>query len=101
MTDNNQNDKGRLAAEMIVLLVDELPAHIETMKAQVQNKDYKNLADSLHQLLGAVAYCKLDVLERNLHRLKSALNDQDEIAIAHNFEYTENSAAAIMELFGP
>jgi len=47
--------------------------------------NYRRLGDSVHQLLGAVAYCGACELEQGLRQLRQALKTGDRSAIEHDF----------------
>jgi len=72
--------------EMFVRLLRELPAYREKMALAFNAGDYRSLRDSVHQILGAAAYCEARELEIELRRLRLALRSDKRhiIAVYHS-----------------
>jgi HPt (histidine-containing phosphotransfer) domain-containing protein len=60
-------------SDMFAELLLELPAQRRTMKECHARDDYNGLRNSVHQLLGAAAYCNATELEIGLRELRLAL----------------------------
>ena len=72
----------RFSREMFVRLLQELPAYREKMARAFNAGDYRSLRDSVHQILGAAAYCDARELETELRRLRLALRSDKRLVIA-------------------
>jgi len=62
----------KLSREMLASLVLELPEHREALTRAYHGNDHEALADGVHKLLGAVAYCDLPELNASLRNLRGA-----------------------------
>ena len=69
LTRNASSFCSDLFAELLI----ELPAHRRIMKQCHARDDYNGLGNSVHQLLGAAAYCDAAELETGLRELRLAL----------------------------
>jgi len=69
LSGNVQSFCSDLFAELLL----ELPAQRRTMKESYARDDYNALGNSVHQLLGAAAYCEATELEAGLRELRLAL----------------------------
>ena len=74
----------RLSNEIFARLLLELPAHRWTMDAACKTGDYRRLRDSVHQLLGATAYCDVPELDAGLRELHRALQTGVRDTIDHH-----------------
>jgi HPt (histidine-containing phosphotransfer) domain-containing protein len=69
LSKNAQSFSSDLFAELLL----ELPAQRRVMKESYARDDYNGLRNSVHQLLGAAAYCDATELEISLRELRLAL----------------------------
>ena len=67
----------RFSNEIFAQLLLELPTHRSTMELAFKTGDYRLLRDSIHQLLGAAAYCEAPELDSGLRELRLALQTGD------------------------
>ena len=67
----------RFSNELFARLLLELPAHRSTMDTAYKTGDYRRLRQSVHQLLGATAYCDAPELDAGLRELRLALQTGD------------------------
>jgi len=67
----------RFSNEIFAHLLLELPTHRRTMNEAYQTGDYRRLRLSVHQLLGATAYCDAPELDSGLRELRLALQTGD------------------------
>lgn len=69
--------------ELFARLLLELPRHRRLMVESFATGNYRRLRDSVHQILGAAAYCGTDELEQVLRQLRLALKTDNSSAIEH------------------
>jgi HPt (histidine-containing phosphotransfer) domain-containing protein len=63
----------------------ELPDYRQRMAEAFAAGDYRRLRDSVHQILGAAAYCEAEELEQGLRQLRLALKTGSDTTIAHYY----------------
>ncbi len=63
--------------ELFAQLLLELPEHRSRMAQAHADDNYRRLRDSVHQILGAAAYCEAYELETCLRELRLALKTED------------------------
>lgn len=71
--------------EMFAQLLLELPDYRTRMTEAFAKGDHRRLRDSVHQILGAAAYCEAEELELGLRQLRLALKTDNENTIAHYY----------------
>jgi HPt (histidine-containing phosphotransfer) domain-containing protein len=69
------------ARELLARLLLELPRYRQEMAHAHARRDYPALRHSVHQLLGAAAYCDCGLLEEGLRELRLALKTEDMLTI--------------------
>lgn len=67
--------------ELFAQLLLELPEYRKRLVQAHAEDNYRSLADSVHQILGAAAYCEADELETCLRELRLALKTEDTYTI--------------------
>lgn len=72
--------------EMFAQLLLELPDYRQRMTEAYAAGDYRRLRDSVHQILGAAAYCEAEQLELGLRQLRLALKTGSDTTVAHYFD---------------
>jgi HPt (histidine-containing phosphotransfer) domain-containing protein len=72
--------------ELFARLLLELPEYREQMAASFAAGDYRRLRDSVHQILGATAYCQAEELEQGLRELRRALRTENSKMIADGYQ---------------
>jgi len=71
--------------ELFAQLLLELPHYRRLMVESFASGNYRTLRDSVHQILGAAAYCGADGLEQGLRQLRLALKTDDGGIVEHYF----------------
>jgi hypothetical protein len=71
--------------ELFAQLLLELPRYRRLMAQSFADGDYRRLRDSVHQILGAAAYCQEDELEQGLRQLRLALKTDNRNTIEHYY----------------
>lgn len=74
--------------ELFAQLLLELPEYRKRMAQAHADGNYRSLRDSVHQILGAAAYCEADELESCLRELRLALKTEDPHTIDAHFMHT-------------
>ena len=85
--------KGRkqsFSRELFAELLIELPTHRRRISQAYQAGDYYQLRNTVHQLLGAVAYCDAPELETGLRELRLAITTDNKDTIAVYYERAIN-----------
>ena len=77
MRARKQKFSGELFAELLI----ELPAHRRRLTHACEHGDIDTLGNTVHQLLGAVAYCDAPELEDALRELRLAIKTGDQHTI--------------------
>lgn len=72
--------------ELFAQLLIELPDYRKRMAESFAAGDHRRLRDSVHQILGAAAYCEADELEQGLRQLRLALKTGNCSTIEHYFD---------------
>ena len=72
--------------ELFAQLLIELPACRDLMAESFAAGNYRRLRDSVHQILGATAYCEAQELEQGLRQLGLALKTDNSDTIEHHFQ---------------
>ncbi|MGB5538553.1 MAG: Hpt domain-containing protein [Gammaproteobacteria bacterium] len=72
--------------ELFAQLLIELPDYRKRMAESFAAGDHRRLRDSVHQILGAAAYCEADELEQGLRQLRLALKTGNSSTIEHYFD---------------
>ncbi|MGD2112302.1 MAG: hypothetical protein PVI50_02870 [Gammaproteobacteria bacterium] len=86
--------------ELFARLLLELPEHRERMAASFAAGDYRRLRDSVHQILGAAAYCQAAALEHGLRELRLALVTENSKTIAHGYHHAMQAIDDTLRLSG-
>jgi CheY-like chemotaxis protein len=73
----SHNDAG-IVNKLRALLQQELPVRAEHIKQLYRQKQYTELADSLHQLLGSARICAASRLTQQLEQFRKALDEVDD-----------------------
>ncbi|NOR41342.1 MAG: hypothetical protein GQ537_09040 [Gammaproteobacteria bacterium] len=93
---NAQAFSSDLFAELLI----ELPAQRRTMKEFYARDDYNGLGKSVHQLLGAAAYCDATELEAGLRELRLALKTGERETIDLYFSQVINVINSTLRVSG-
>ena len=75
----------RFSNEMFARLLLELPAQRGDMETAYRTGDYRRLRHTVHQLLGATAYCNAPELDSGLRELRSALQTGERDSIKRHY----------------
>lgn len=74
--------------DLFAQLLIELPATRTSMAESFAAGNHRQLRDSVHQMLGAAAYCQAGELEQELRQLRLALKTDDRDTIEQHFHNT-------------
>jgi two-component system sensor histidine kinase BarA len=66
-----------LAAELLAILLMELPADLERLTGSLQEEDWSQVAETAHRMRGATGYCGVPGLEAALVELERAAKTAD------------------------
>ena len=71
------NGNASLAKDLFVMLLDDLNVRLEQVENSFQSNDLETLAEHIHKLYGATAYCIVPKLRNTTEILEQALRDKD------------------------
>jgi two-component system sensor histidine kinase BarA len=71
------NNNVSLAKELFTMLLDDLALRFEQIETSYQSKELSNLAEHIHKLYGATAYCIVPKLRACTQQLDKALGERN------------------------
>lgn len=71
------NGNAKLAKDLFVMLLDDLKARLDQIESSFQSNDMKSLAEHIHKLYGATAYCIVPRLRNCAEALDQALKEKN------------------------
>lgn len=71
------NGNTALAKDLFIMLVDDLDARRQQIENSFHNKDMDMLAEHIHKLYGATAYCIVPALRKSVEILEIKLKEND------------------------
>ena len=89
----------KIAAEMLELLVKNLPDDFKEIKLAMDSKNYPELLRLVHKLHGAVCYCDVPALRNTINVLETALKQNNHVELAKlfaDFEFEINNVLKLV-----
>ncbi|GMR15937.1 MAG: hypothetical protein BMS9Abin31_0234 [Gammaproteobacteria bacterium] len=71
------NGNVSLAKELFTMLLDDLDVRLHQIESSFQSNDMEVLAEHIHKLYGATAYCIVPKLRKSAEALEDALRQKD------------------------
>ena len=72
-----ENGNAKLAKDLFIMLLDDLKTRLEQIESSFQSDDMESLAEHIHKLYGATAYCIVPRLRSNTEVLDQTLKEKD------------------------
>jgi len=70
------NGNAKLAKDLFRMLIKDLDSRLEQINSSFANNDMENLAEHVHKLYGATAYCIVPNLRHVAENLENSLKDK-------------------------
>jgi two-component system sensor histidine kinase BarA len=71
------NGNAKLAKDLFIMLLDDLKARLDQIESSFQSDDMTSLAEHIHKLYGATAYCIVPRLRNSAEVLDQKLKDKN------------------------
>lgn len=71
------NGNAKLAKDLFAMLLDDLKSRLDQIQSSYQSNDMNALAEHIHKLYGATAYCIVPRLRNSTEALDQALKDKN------------------------
>ena len=89
------NGNAKLARDLFIMLLDDLKARLDQIESSFQSEDMESLAEHIHKLYGATAYCIVPRLRNSTEVLDQTLKEKNYSGIS---ELVENVTTEIKQL---
>lgn len=92
------NNKISVAHEILLLVTQQLPNDLETIKQAQTKEDYAELLRCVHKLHGALCYCGMPRLKNAVAHLENALKEKnlDKIKLTELSVHLEKEAQTVL-----
>ena len=91
------NGNAKLAKDLFVMLLDDLNARLDQIESSFKSDNMESLAEHIHKLYGATAYCIVPRLRNCAEALDQTLKEKDYSQINELVENVTSEIKALMK----
>lgn len=91
------NGNAKLARDLFIMLLDDLKVRLDQIESSFQSNDMTSLAEHIHKLYGATAYCIVPRLRSSTEVLDQTLKEENYSQINELVENVTNEIRQLMQ----